>query len=116
MRERVATALKFIPAADCFYQGEDPLARVSSLPELLALDVEPVVAWPALNELDPYHCNLAVTALTAASMSAVTDHMQGHSGTCEIRAIDSARVAPQDGAMPSQARSEEHTSELQSPC
>jgi two-component system, chemotaxis family, sensor kinase CheA len=104
VRARVATALKFIPAADCFYQGEDPLARVTALPELLALDVEPVVAWPALNELDPYHCNLALTALTAASMSEVTDHMRGHSGTCEIRAIDSARVAPQDGGLPSQAR------------
>ncbi len=104
VRARVTTALQFIPAADCFYQGEDPFARVISLPELLALDVEPVVAWPPLDNLDPYHCNLVLTALTAASMSEVTGHMQGHSGTCDIRAIDSGRIVTPDQALPAQAR------------
>jgi len=104
VRARVTTALQFIPAPDCFYQGEDPLARVTSLPELLALEVEPVVAWPSLNSLDPYQCNLVLTALTAASMSEVTEHMQGHSGTCEIRAIGTGQIAPQDWVLPSQAR------------
>ncbi len=60
------------PTPDCFYQGEDPLARITSLPELLALDFEPVVAWPSLDSLDPYKCNLVLTALTAASISEVT--------------------------------------------
>ncbi len=104
VRARVTTALRFIPAPDCFYQGEDPLARVTSLPELLALDVEPVAAWPSLDSLDPYHCNLVLTALTAASMSEVTGHMQGHSGTCEIRAIDSAQIVTPDPTLPSQVR------------
>ena len=38
VRARVTTALQFIPDPDCFYQGEDPLARVTALPELLALE------------------------------------------------------------------------------
>jgi len=103
-RARVATALQFIPDADCFYQGEDPLAQVTALPELLALDIQPVVAWPSLNSFDPYKCNLVLTALTAASMSEVTAHMHGHSGTCEIREINPAQTTPQDLALPSQAR------------
>jgi two-component system, chemotaxis family, sensor kinase CheA len=104
VRARVATALQFIPDPDCFYQGEDPLARITALPELLALDVRPAVAWPSLNSLDPYKCNLVLTALTAASMSEITAHMQGHSGTCEIRAIDPVSTTQQNWAMPSQAR------------
>ena len=80
VRARVATALQFIPDPDCFYQGEDPLARVTSLPELLALDVQPVVAWPSLDSFDPYKCNLVLTALTAASMSEVTGAHAGPLG------------------------------------
>ncbi len=104
VRAKVATALQFIPDPDCFYQGEDPLARVTALPELLALDIQPEAAWPSLNSFDPYKCNLVLTALTAASMSEVTAHMQGHSGTCDIRAINPAQTTPQDLALPSQAR------------
>ena len=104
VRARVATALQFVPAPDCFYQGEDPLARVASLPDLLALDFEPRVAWPAPNSLDPYECNLVLMALTAASMGEVTAHKHGHSATCEIREVSPLQTAPQDRALPSQAR------------
>jgi two-component system, chemotaxis family, sensor kinase CheA len=104
VRTRVATAVQFIPDPDCFYQAEDPLARVTALPGLLALDIQPVIAWPSLNSFDPYKCNLVLTALTAASMSEVTAHMQGHSGTCGIRAIDPPQTAPLASPLPSQAR------------
>ena len=104
VRSQVATALQFVPDPDCFYQGEDPLARVTALPGLLALDVQPLVAWPSLNSFDPYKCNLVLAALTAASMSEVTAHMHDHSGTCEIRAISAAQTTPLASPLPSQAR------------
>jgi two-component system chemotaxis sensor kinase CheA len=104
VRARAATALRFTPDPDCFYQGEDPLARVTALPALLALDIQPVTAWSSLNSFDPYKCNLVLTALTAASMSEVTAHMQGHSGTCEMRVIGPPLTAAQDVALPSSAR------------
>ncbi len=99
LRARAATALHFIPAADCFYHGEDPLERVTSLPELLALDCQPLTAWPPLNSFDPYQCNLVLTALTAASTDEVSAHMLGHSGTCEIREIIPAQAATREGAL-----------------
>jgi two-component system, chemotaxis family, sensor kinase CheA len=101
---RAATALRFIPDPDCFFHGEDPLARITALPELLALDIQPVAAWPSLNSFDPYKCNLVLTALTAASRSEVTAHMRGHSGTCEMRDIHPAQSAPLVSELPSQAR------------
>ncbi|HZO22167.1 MAG TPA: Hpt domain-containing protein, partial [Steroidobacteraceae bacterium] len=82
-----STAVRFVPEPECFFQGEDPIARMISLPQLLALAVEPVQAWPLLASLDPLTCNLALMALTAASVGHVRAHMQGASGECETVAL-----------------------------
>ena len=78
------TAIRYAPGADCFYQGEDPVARIGTLPQLSAQELAPLRPWPSLSELDPYACNLVLMALTSASVDAVRAHMQGHSGECEI--------------------------------
>jgi two-component system, chemotaxis family, sensor kinase CheA len=93
LRASAVTAIRFVPDRDCFYQGEDPIARMSSLPRLLSLDLHPVSAWPRLTDLDPYGCNLVLTALTGASVSAVDAHMRGHAGDYEVVAV-SAVVLP----------------------
>ena len=81
---RAITALRYAPGSDCFYQGEDPVARIGTLPQLLAQELAPVNPWPSLSELDPYTCNLVLMALSASSVDSVRAHMQGHSGECEI--------------------------------
>jgi len=101
---RAVTAIRFVADRDCFYQGEDPIARMSALPRLLSLDLEPVLAWPALGELDPYSCNLILTALTSASPGDVTAHMQGHSGRCEIVAVAAAGVPRIEEELPMNVR------------
>jgi len=90
LRAKATTAVRFIPEPDCLYRGEDPVARVTSLPALLALDIQPVVAWPALTSLDPFACNLILTALTASPAGDVEAHMKGHPGECEIVGIAKA--------------------------
>jgi two-component system, chemotaxis family, sensor kinase CheA len=90
VRGTAVTAIRFIPDRDCFYQGEDPIARMSALPRLLALDLKPVSSWPALGEFDPYSCNLVLTALSGSSESDVSAHMQGHSGDCGIVTVGAA--------------------------
>jgi len=94
-----AAAIRFVPDFDCFYRGEDPVARITSLPRLLAMDMEPATVWPPLNALDVYQCNLVLTALSAASSSELNRHMQGCSGECEIVLIDSAPQAPRPAAL-----------------
>jgi two-component system, chemotaxis family, sensor kinase CheA len=98
LRRRAVTAIRFLPDRDCFYQGEDPIARMSGLPQLLSLDLEPVNAWPTLTDLDPYSCNLVLTALTGSSLSDVNGHMQGHSGHCEVVTVSAA--ARKEGPLP----------------
>jgi two-component system chemotaxis sensor kinase CheA len=84
VRAEATTAVRFRPDPSCFFQGEDPLARATSLPQLLALELEPVTEWGPLDTFDTFTCNLVLTALTASSVDAVTEHMKGCSGACEI--------------------------------
>jgi two-component system chemotaxis sensor kinase CheA len=103
------TAVRFIPRPDCFFRGEDPLAIVAALPDLLSLELDSVVAWPVLNALDPYECNLVLTALTASSAQDVRAHLQDHSAECEVLALGSS-LAPDeltspDHVIPTGARS-----------
>ncbi|MGH8202020.1 MAG: chemotaxis protein CheA [Steroidobacteraceae bacterium] len=81
---RALTAIRFVPGADSLYQGEDPLERMASLPGLLALELTAREPWGALDTLDPFRCNLILTALSAAPAADLHVHLQGHTGECAI--------------------------------
>jgi two-component system, chemotaxis family, sensor kinase CheA len=70
-RERPAglVAVSYEPRSDCFFDGDDPLALMRQIPDLLAFRLEPRVAWPPLAGLDPFACNLRLQAIAA------TDHV-----------------------------------------
>ena len=57
------SALRYRPAANCFFLGDDPLALVRAIPGLLALRILPRVAW-SLADYDPFACNLDIQALS----------------------------------------------------
>ncbi|MET7246653.1 ATP-binding protein [Methylobacterium sp. EM32] len=65
------TALRYLPRADCFFAGDDPIGLVRRLPGLLALDIAPAAPWPPAETVDVFACNLAVTLLTADPREAV---------------------------------------------
>jgi two-component system, chemotaxis family, sensor kinase CheA len=103
LRVRAKSAVRYVPAPNCFYEAEDPLERMSSLPDLLAFDLEARDEWPPLDDFDPFHCNLILTALSAASVQNVSSHMRGHSGACEVLSIDAEGIgaaAPNAGMPP----------------
>jgi two-component system, chemotaxis family, sensor kinase CheA len=85
---QASTAFRCSPDPDCFYQGEDPIGQVSALSQLLTLDIEPANPWPPLNELDPYICNIVLLGLSGAGAGAVTAHLQGFSGDCQVRSLE----------------------------
>jgi two-component system, chemotaxis family, sensor kinase CheA len=97
-------AVRFIPDPDCFYRGEDPIARMTTLPGLLAMELEPVGAFPPLNTLDPYQCNLVLTTLTAASVQELNAHMKGCAGEFEVVAIESTQTDQRDSSLSGAAR------------
>ncbi len=64
------SAVRYVPAPGCFFLGDDPLALVRQIPELLALRIGPRAAW-SLPAYDPFACNLEITALSAAPVAAL---------------------------------------------
>ena len=94
------TALRYNPAADCFLRGEDPLAAIARLPDLLAMELTPRQEWPPLDDLDPFRCDLVVTVLTGASSDAVNAILRagirelGIGGELEVWPVTSDIVQP----------------------
>ena len=93
LRARAASAVRFVPGAESFYKGEDPLERMASLPGLLRLDCVPVSAWEPLDTLDPFVCNLTITALSSAQSDEIQAHMRGCIGECNIAPVGLAPAA-----------------------
>jgi two-component system chemotaxis sensor kinase CheA len=67
---QVITAVRYTPATDCFFLGDDPLALVRSIPGLIALEIGARDAWTTEN-FDPFACNLVLEALTLAPVDEV---------------------------------------------
>jgi two-component system chemotaxis sensor kinase CheA len=103
LSDTAKSALRFTPRSASFFQGEDPLALIESLPGLLWLDLEPIDTWPALDALDPFESMLMITALTSSPARVVADHFQQYQQECEIVGINTEQTHG-DGALLGAAR------------
>ena len=66
-------AVSYEPRPGCFFDGDDPLALMRVMPNLLAFHVEAREAWPPLADLDPYACNLRLEAIAACTRADLVD-------------------------------------------
>jgi two-component system chemotaxis sensor kinase CheA len=65
---RTLVGIRYVPREDCFFTGDDPLALAAQIPELVTLRIAAREAWPALDAIDPYRCNLVIEALSGAAL------------------------------------------------
>ena len=100
------TAVRYRPPADSFFRHQDPVARIAALPGLLALDIAPRAPWPPLDELDPFACNLVITALCAASSADTAAALGDEIRHCDVEALGNAR----ERRAPASASLREHAS------
>lgn len=84
LNEKARTAVRYRPAADCFFEGVDPLARVGAIPGLLAVEASPVAPWPALDQIDPFVCNLVFTVLSESDRAEVAAALGDALDFCDI--------------------------------
>ena len=91
---RAQTAIRYRPDSDSFFRQEDPIARIAALPGLLAIDVGAREPWPRLDELDPFSCNLVITALIAAPASDAMAALGDEAHRCDV-----ATLADRAGAL-----------------
>lgn len=88
VRSTATTAIRYTPHAESFFEQEDPLARFASLPGLVALDIEPLAPWPALEAMDPYVCGVRLLGLAADAGQDVVRAFEGQEDLCEIVSFD----------------------------
>jgi two-component system chemotaxis sensor kinase CheA len=65
------TAFRYTPDSECFFRGDDPLAIVAAVPDLIALAIVPHAPWPALDDFEPFQCTVMLDGLSAAPIGAV---------------------------------------------
>ncbi len=65
---RSVTALRYAPAPDCFFLGDDPLALLRAVPGLIALSLSGPGGAPSD---DPFGCRIAIAALSTAAPDAI---------------------------------------------
>jgi two-component system, chemotaxis family, sensor kinase CheA len=77
-------AIRYRPDAEAFFRGEDPLAILSRMPGLAALEIVKPEAWPPLGELDPFLCRLSFLALAICSLDEARSALQAVASQIEI--------------------------------
>lgn len=87
---KARTAFRFVPAADAFFAGQDPLGVIERLPGLLSLDAAAAGGWPALDDFSPFSCYLTFTGLTSASVDEVRSVFQIGAGQLDLKAVERA--------------------------
>nr|WP_028055724.1 chemotaxis protein CheA [Sphingobium bisphenolivorans] len=94
------TAFRYMPDADCFFRGEDPLATAGGVPDLLALAVLPAGGeWPALETCEPFRCMAVIEGLSGADEAAVRAAFRLVPDQVLVEAIGPA-LAPDTAAQP----------------
>lgn len=64
-------AVRYTPRADCFFSGDDPIALLRSVPDLVAVRLSAREPWAPTGEIDPFSCNLTLEALSQAGLDEV---------------------------------------------
>ncbi len=93
-----ATAFRYVPDADCFFRGEDPLAVVRAVPDLLALDLSFPPDTPGIDDFEPFRCVLRIVGLSAAPQEKVRAAFRMMPNQVEVVALDAAEVEEKDPA------------------
>lgn len=93
-----ATAFRYTPDADCFFRGEDPLAIVAEIPELLRLAIRPATGeWPARDAIEPFRCVSVLEGVSAAPADAVRAVFRMVPDQVELHPVEPRGAAPAAG-------------------
>lgn len=65
--EEALVAIRYEPHPECFFNGDDPLATMSRLPDLRYLSFSLKDPHPTLHDYDPFRCNLLIEAVSGVS-------------------------------------------------
>lgn len=95
---QAATAFHYVPDADCFFRGEDPLAVVRAVPDLLALDLSFPPDAPGIDDFEPFRCVLRIVGLSAAPQDQVRAALRLMPNQVEVAALGAPEREGKDPA------------------
>ena len=104
LRGRVSTAVRYTPDPGCFFQGMDPVATIAALPGLLCVDLQTLLPWPTLDELDPFASNLVLSALTESPRVEVVAALGASIGQCEVHVLAGSATAKDGDRLSTEGR------------
>ena len=88
--DKARSAVQFAPDAEAYFRGEDPLALLRSVPDLLWLELD-----RRPSEADtPFACDLVLRALSAAAPDAVVAAVRRVGDQAEVVALEAAAPSP----------------------
>lgn len=82
-------ALRYVPDADAFFRGQDPMEVIAALPNVLKLDLALTDPPASLEATNTFSCILDIVALMGASAAQVRAALAGANGTTDIRELSS---------------------------
>ncbi len=88
-------AVRYQPPTDAFFKGLDPVALIAGMPGVIAWRTLARTAWPPLEDMQPFDCNLVIEALCSGPREAIDRALQAVRGDVEIGEI-AAMAGPSD--------------------
>jgi two-component system, chemotaxis family, sensor kinase CheA len=64
-------ALRYSPDPECFFNGDDPVALMASVPDIVFARIATREPWPPALQFDPFRSNLVFEALSLADPSGI---------------------------------------------
>ncbi|MBR0641430.1 chemotaxis protein CheA [Plastoroseomonas hellenica] len=93
------TAIRYTPRVDCYFAGDDPVAIVAAMPQLIALSIAPRDAWGELEHYDPFACNLVIEAVSAAPRGEIEAAFRLVADQVELAELTAAEPGAPAGGM-----------------
>lgn len=90
------TAFRYVPRADGYFAGDDPVATVKAAPGLIRLQMSPREPFGALELYDPFACNLVLCGLCTAPLSEVDAAFRFVRDQVVLTQLGAAAKAPEE--------------------
>ena len=94
---QATVAVRYEPDPGCFFRGDDPLAVLTALPGVLAVEISPRTAWGPLDAFDPFSCGVVLAALSMAPADEIASRLAAVGEQAAVKAIRKAPAAAQTG-------------------
>lgn len=66
----------YTPESECFFKGEDPFYQARQTPGSVWQQVSATESWPALAQVDAYHCTLRFQMVSTATRAELEEHFR----------------------------------------